>query len=157
MTKGRRIPDLLATDSGDGSQIHDTISVLLNTTAPAPPWTDAGFALAGTPGAAWLMAFGPLTPGSVVELSLSGAQPGAPAVLLLGTAVIDAPFKGGTLVPQPQLLLGGFAVEPDGGLQLQGHWPTTPAGLQIVGQWWIADAGGPAGFAASNGVSGVVP
>jgi hypothetical protein len=104
------------------------------------------------------MAFGPLTPRSDVELSLTGAQPGAPAVLVLGLATIDAPFKGGTLVPQPQVLLAGMTIGADGGVALQSHWPSgVPSGVLLSAQWWIVDASGPKGFASSNGVIGLVP
>ena len=150
--------DLVVTDSGDGSQVHDTITLLRNTTAPAPPWTDSSPGLAGTLGAPYLMPFGPLTPASAVELSLSGGKPGAPAIFVLGTVAIYARFKGGTLVPEPQLLLAGFHVEPDGGIVLSSPWPSgVPSGVLFSVQWWIVDAGGPKGFASSNGVNGLVP
>jgi len=150
-------PDIVVTETGSGPPWADTMALLIDTTHPAPPWNDTGFALAGTLGSPWLMTFGPLTPGSDVKLSLQGALPGAPAVLVLGLSELYAPFKGGTLVPNPDVLLPGFAVEPDGGLVLSGHWPAGAGNLLISVQWWILDAGGPKGFAASNGVNGLAP
>jgi len=152
--------DLVVAESGSGSSppAGDTVALLINTTEPAPPWNDTGFQLAGTLGAPYLMTFGPLTAGSTVELSLSGALPGAPALLVLGLSELYAQFKGGTLVPHPDFVLGAFVVEPDGGLQLAGHWPSGVPSNTLVGfQWWIVDAGGPAGLASSNGVLGLVP
>jgi hypothetical protein len=150
--------DLVVTEPGTSLPAGDTIALLMNTTKPAPPWNDTGFALAGAVGSPWLMTFGPLTAGSTVELSLSGALPGAPAVLVLGLSELYAPFKGGTLVPHPDFVLGPFVVQPDGGLALSGHWPLgVPSDVLIGVQWWIVDAGGPKGLASSNGVLGITP
>jgi hypothetical protein len=69
-----------------------------------------------------------------------------------------AQFKGGTLVPEPQLLLAGFVVEPDGGIAVQSPWPAgVPSGVLFSVQWWIVDGGGPTGFASSNGLNALVP
>ncbi len=150
--------DLVVAETGSPLPGGDTIALLLNTTQPAVPWNDTGFALAGAVGAPYLMTFGPLTPDSIVDLSLAGALPGAPAVLVVGLSELYAQFKGGTLVPHPDVLLAGFVVEGDGGLALAAHWPPGVPGNTLIGvQWWIVDAGGPKGLASSNGVLGLTP
>jgi hypothetical protein len=92
--------------------------------------------------------------GTLATLTLSGAAPGAPATLVIGLSALGVPFKGGTLVPQPDVLLA-FTTGAGGGVALSAAWPAAlPSGTQTWFQWWIADAGGPAGFAASNAVLG---
>ena len=45
-----------------------------------------------------------------------------------------------------------------GSKTLGSHWPAgVPSGFSFWSQWWIADAGAPAGYAASNGVRGTTP
>ncbi|HZL99204.1 MAG TPA: VCBS repeat-containing protein [Planctomycetota bacterium] len=124
----------------------------------APPFTWAGLGLAGTLPAPILYGLGTLQPASVTEIGLNGALPGAAGTLIAGFAAIDAPFKGGTLVPLPQVLVPLPPVGPDGHLQLVGHWPPgLPAGTPLYLQAWLADALGPAGFAASNALEAVTP
>jgi hypothetical protein len=69
---------------------------------------------------------------------------------------INAPFKGGVLVPQPTLLV----VLPTafGGLTLsQSMPPGLPSGTSIVLQLWAPDAGGPAGACATNALDMITP
>jgi glyoxylase-like metal-dependent hydrolase (beta-lactamase superfamily II) len=55
-------------------------------------------------------------------------------------------------------VLLAFTTGAGGGVALSAAWPAAlPPGTQTWFQWWIADAGGPAGFAASNAVLGTVP
>jgi len=120
-------------------------------------WTDLGGALAGTAGLPALAGSGTLAAGSSGALALSSARPSAPATLLVGLAKLEAPFKGGTMVPSPQLLIF-LPTNASGGLDL--HF-TTPAGLPpgtlLVFQFWVGDPVAVAGFAASNGLSGTTP
>src|SRR5262245_63901950 len=68
------------------------------------PWTDLGQALAGAAGAPDLQATGSLADGTQLVLDLLAAAPVAPAVLVVGQSALSAPFKGGVLVPAPDLL-----------------------------------------------------
>ncbi|TPW07470.1 MAG: FG-GAP repeat-containing protein, partial [Acidimicrobiaceae bacterium] len=81
---------------------------------PATAITDLGNGLAGANGVPALAGEGTLQPGSSITLSLSGALANAPATLVIGLSQLGAPFKGGVLVPSPDLLLGGFVTGAGG-------------------------------------------
>lgn len=60
------------------------------------------------------------------------------------------------LVPAPENLLVLSTV--GGSLVLGSTWPPgAPAGFTVYFPWWIQDPAGPAGLAASNGLSGTMP
>lgn len=121
-------------------------------------WTTFGGALSGSNGAPLLTGTGSLVGGQPLTLSLNSAKPATPIVLVVGSTLLNAPFKGGALVPNPSLLLFGLQTNGHGTLVLNATWPSgLPSGLVFVTQFWIPDAVGPAGFAASNGLAGVTP
>lgn len=128
---------------------------------PLPTWVDLGDGLAGTNGTPVLSGSGDLSGGSPVGLTLTNALPGAPAYLIMSLATLNAPFKGGVLVPDPSAPLGLFfplAADGAGNLTIGGLWPVgIPTGTVLYNQYWITDAGGPKGFAASNALSGTTP
>ena len=122
-----------------------------------PVWTDLGHALAGAGGAPVLEGSGQLVGDSLLQLELSDAAASAPATLVIGLSEIDAPFKGGVLVPSADLL-APLVTSPAGALVLSGTWPLgVPSGASLWLQAWVADAGGPKGFAASNGLKATTP
>lgn len=119
-----------------------------------------GGALAGTGGLTpVLTGTGIACEGNTVSSTLSQAKPNASAWLVFGIGQINLPFKGGVLIPNTSA--GGFLpvnTGPSGGLSLPTSWPAgVPSGLALAFQYWIQDAGGPAGFAASNGLEIVAP
>jgi hypothetical protein len=121
----------------------------------AGPWTDLGFAKAGSSGTPSLVGSGPLTPGSANVLALAGAKPSSPATLAFGFSAVNLPFKGGIFVPQPLLLLPQ-ATDATGAASLAFTWPAgAPAGVTLVFQEWIKDPGASFGLSASNGLQGV--
>jgi hypothetical protein len=139
--------DAAATDAGD-LRIADVIV----------PWAVLGHALAGTAGEPQLEGHGLLAAGTYFELKLSDGKPGGSATLVLGLSAVTAPFKGGVLVPTPDLLVSGLPINGAGNALLPATWPIgVPAGLQLWFQMWIADAAGPQGFAASNAVRATIP
>ena len=122
-----------------------------------PGWTDLGGTLPAD-GAATLAATGGTTAGSDLVLEASGLVAHAPATLVLGTGVANLPFKGGTLVPVPELLLTGLVLDSQGGLLLSATLPEElPAGLTLCLQLWSADPAGPKGFAATNALLITLP
>lgn len=124
----------------------------------ASPWTDLGNGLAGSTGVPLLTGEGNLQPGSDLALTLSGAAAAAPATLVVGFSQLGAPFKGGVLVPDADLILAGFVTDAGGSIGLAASWPAgVPSGFGIWLQCWITDAAGPKGFAASNGLVGIAP
>ena len=121
-------------------------------------WKDLGAGLAGTSGTPALAGSGLLLGNDAVALTLSAAHTNAPAFLIVGFSALHAPFKGGTLVPDADLVLGPFTTSGAGGLTLPGTWPAgVPELLSIWFQAWVQDPAGPQGFAASNGVKCLTP
>jgi hypothetical protein len=141
-------------DSGDPSQPADADGTPADMGAlPFQPFTDAGHALSGALGSGQLAGSGTGAAGSPVSLALGGAPPAAGATLFLGATLGLLSFKGGTMVPDPLTIAGPFAVAGDGTLQLTGPLPSSvPSGFIVTLQFWWSDAGGPQGFAASNGL-----
>jgi hypothetical protein len=119
------------------------------------PWADLGGSKDGSAGGpAGLAGSGQLDGVGVDGLHLYGAPPSETATLVFGLFALNAPFKGGTLVPDPFLLLS-LSSDADGALDLPFLLPgSLPAGLPLYFQFWISDAAATFGFAASNGVRG---
>jgi len=121
------------------------------------PWMQLGQGLAGTNGVPVLSAVGTLAGGSPITLRVTGALENAPALLVAGSGLLQVPFKGGVLVPEPDVLLP-LATGPDGQLVLAAVWPGgVPPAITAWLQTWIVDDGGPAGFSASNALSAATP
>jgi hypothetical protein len=98
------------------------------------------------------------TPGTLVMLTLNDARPGASAALIIGLTAANAPFKGGTLVPTPMLIVTGLPVNLQGSLALPAMLPATlPSGLALTMQMWMPEVAAPKGFTASNGLQLQVP
>ncbi len=124
-------------------------------------WRDLGHALAGASGDPFLTASGSMQAGDPVYLTLTGAATSAPAFLFVGFSELNATgFYGGTLIPNITAtgLLVILVTDGAGKIELSASWPAavTP-GFETFLQYWIEDAGGPFGYAASNGMVGVSP
>jgi hypothetical protein len=121
-------------------------------------WSDLGSGLAGTSGVPRLTGSGTLVAGSPTVLAVGQARPLSLAALFVGLAQLDAPFKGGIMVPSPLLVLTGFPVDGAGNTGLSFPWPVgLPPGLSIHYQFWLPDPAGIVGFAATNGLRSVTP
>jgi hypothetical protein len=121
-------------------------------------WVSLGFALAGTHGAPISVGSGTLAPLSTLSLTLINARENATASLVIGASQVNLPFKGGTLVPALDLLIGGLTTGPAGTIPLTGPLPAgLPSGFSFDFQWWIADPAAVTGFAASNALKATVP
>lgn len=122
------------------------------------PWSDLGNGLAGTHGVPSLVGTGTLFPGDTMTLSLTNALENSTTNLVVGLFQLGAPFKGGTLVPNPNILLLGLPTGPTGSAPLVATWPGgVPSGVTLYFQHWVSDGAAPVGFAASNAVSGTTP
>jgi len=120
-------------------------------------WEVLGNSLAGSAGEPSLVGTGTLEAGSLAVLTLSSAKPFAPSWIVIGYSDINAPFKGGVMVPDVNLL---FALTTDffGASSFGGLWPAgVPSGFTTYFQWWISDPAGPKGFSASNALAGTTP
>jgi hypothetical protein len=121
-------------------------------------WKDLGLGLAGVNGAPVLAGTGTLLAGEPLTLALGNAKPSSSAALIVGFDQLNAPFKGGTLVPTVNLLIAGLPVDGAGSLLLPANWPAgLPSDFSLYFQAWVADAAGPHGFSASNGLSATTP
>lgn len=122
-----------------------------------PAWQDLGGALGWVFNTPDLVGSGTPTPGGSVTLSLSGGPPSAPVFMVVGFSVLNAPLKGGTLVPSLDLLLNLPTTDVTGALVLPGTLPAAlPPGATLVFQDWMPEASNPAGFTASQGVCATV-
>jgi len=144
------------TTPNNGGPLGNPVPVVVDTTALAG-WTDAGGALPGEHAPA-LEGSGGEAAGQSIALVLREAAATVPATLVAGTSASLQAFKGGTLVPSPDLLITGLLTDTGGGLHLQAALPPNlPPGLQLWVQLWVPDAGAPEGLAASNALCLLVP
>jgi hypothetical protein len=103
-------------------------------------------------------ATGTLVGGQPLTLDLSRALPGSTATLIFSIVLLEAPFKGGTLIPSAEFLIFGLTVDGSGNLSLPATMPTgLPGGVPIYTQYWVSDPGGQAGYSATNGLVGTTP
>ena len=120
-------------------------------------WFDLGAGLAGSLGEPLLSGTGSLEAGSAGALTLVNALPLSTAYLIMSLSELSAPFKGGTLVPFPDLFTA-LPVDAGGAVTVPFVWPAAiPARVPLFLQYWVVDAAGPKGFAASNALKGVTP
>ncbi|MHC5210493.1 MAG: purple acid phosphatase family protein [Planctomycetota bacterium] len=139
----------------DSGAVLDKFTILHS--APVA-WSDLGSGLAGTHGAPVLGAEGTLQPDSPLTLLLCSARESTLTTLFVGSSILSAPFKGGVLVPSPDLALFGLMTDATGTLSLSTTWPAgVPSGVTLVSQAWLADPAGPVGLAASNAIAGTAP
>ncbi len=118
-----------------------------------PGWSDLGDALAGVQGEPSLVGAGVPASGETISLTIVAGPPSGSATLVVGFLPLNAAFKGGVLVPTPDLLVSGLPLDAAGNAVLPSTWPTgVPAGFRIQLQAWMADAAGPKGFSATNGL-----
>jgi len=120
------------------------------------PWSNLHQGLAGhddrIPS---LMGSGALKEGEFYTLVLFDAPVLAPAYLIGGGSVANLPFKGGVMVPFPNIRIP-MDTSDEGAIVIAKRMPqhVALAGTYTL-QFWIEDAAGPEGFSASNAISGV--
>ena len=120
-------------------------------------WTSLEGGLSGSAGVPVLSGTGTLLPSDSTGLLLVSARPLAHAYLVIGLEHIGRPFRGGVLVPSPDMILG-LQVGGDGAIPVPFVWPPDMAsGSSLYFQFWIRDAGSRSGFAASNGLQATAP
>jgi hypothetical protein len=107
--------------------------------------------LVGAGGAAPVLGgAGATTAGGAVTVTLSQGAPSTFGFLFVGFSVLDAPLKGGVLVPSPDIVLP-VATDGAGGYSLLGSWPAgVPSHVPVWVQAWLADPAGPQGASASD-------
>lgn len=124
----------------------------------AGSWSDLGGGVAGTAGLPALVGSGALVGDEPVTLALTDGPAFGGGFLVIGLTALGAPFKGGTLVPDPDVVVGPVPLDGDGDVTLAFPWvPGLPSGVTTFYQVWTPDAGALVGFAGSNGVRGSTP
>jgi len=135
----------------------ETKGFVIATALVATPWSYVDSALAGSAGEPVLFGAGALTAGEPLVLTLDKAAPVSSGLLIYGATVVNLPAFGGLLVPSPDRV-AAFATDAAGMLALTAEWPAgLPAGFALYVQAWVADAGAPQGWAASNALGLVAP
>jgi hypothetical protein len=137
-----------------GSDFASESFVLLNQHGP---WNDLGHPLAGTAGLPRQTGEGPLIGGTPFRFELRDARPLTQAFHIVGLSTLNAPLKGGVLVPAVNFINPFPHTNAEGELALIGHWIAFPSGLTLYFQFWLPDPEGPAGFSASNAISATMP
>jgi subtilisin family serine protease len=146
-------------DQGSGGHIGplpDVGAAMANIGGFDPdPWVDLGLGLSGVSGVPVQTATGILVAGSAFNIQVDDVAPLQWSWWILGASDISAPFKGGTLVPSPDILAGPFITAFGGFVIVNGTFPPgIPAGTKIYSQWWTPDAQAIKGFSASNAMEG---
>jgi hypothetical protein len=76
---------------------------------------------------------------------------------MIGLATLDAPFRGGILVPEPTAVLP-LDTGSGGEILLGATWAAGfPPGFSSYYQYWILDPVGIQGLSASNALAGTTP
>lgn len=121
-------------------------------------WADLGGAKAGSTGTPQLSGEGPMTGGDLVQLAVTGALPNTTSWLVMGITQLGAPFKGGTLVPNPDWIFAGFPINGLGQFNALFLWPVgIPGGIDSFYQFWITDGGVSNNLSATNGLRATTP
>ncbi len=124
---------------------HDTLLLL-------QPTADLGHGLSGdsTP---HLNVWGQTHAGGLVTLSISSAAPTASGGLVVGFSQATVSFKGGVLVPSPDLIVP-VGTDENGAWRIDAPLSAEiPTGVPIFLQALITDDGAPSGFAFTTGKS----
>jgi hypothetical protein len=105
-----------------------------------------------------LTGIGDLAESDELTIQLANAPASTLVTLVLGGSAIDAPFKGGTLIPSPDRLFVVGTTSADGALSVTTEFPDgVPGNTTFFLQAWLASVDGPVGFVASNGLSLTTP
>jgi hypothetical protein len=121
-------------------------------------WTDVGGGLAGVNGVPKLTGEGVALLNHGHVLKLTGAKPSSLATTVVGVSALNAPFKGGTMVPSPLVVIPGVPVGPTGAwTPVIFTWTPQISGFSMWVQVWIHDAAAVKGWSASNGIKATAP
>ncbi len=100
-----------------------------------------------------ILATGSAVAGGTISVTIDGLLPSVPLLLVVGTSELSEPFKGGVLVPYPQLLVP-LVSSGTGQVAISSLWP---AGLPIWStvwfQGWAPDSDAYLGWVATDGIA----
>jgi len=148
----------LATTGAYVEDLPSTISAFAAKLTLRELWVDLGLGLAGTHGTPLLSGVGDTIPGSQVSVLIADGLPNGLTCFVLGLSAWNTPCKGGVLVPQLDIVLGGLLLDGLGEHVEHFIWPLgVPAGTTFYMQAWVHDLSGPVDFTASNGLAIIAP
>jgi len=105
-----------------------------------------------------LSGVGPLNAGATVVYRIAGGPANEPGTMVAGFTTVFAPFKGGTLVPSPDVVVPGFLLDGAGNMEFATLMPPGfPPGMFVYHQMWIVDGTSPSGVTSTNGLQAIVP
>ncbi|MFT7463201.1 MAG: hypothetical protein ACI9EF_001545 [Pseudohongiellaceae bacterium] len=143
---------------------------LVTPIAPTPPapggssqlsytgWLDLGHGLPGrsTSPALELVLFTQVQ--SALALAVTGGLPGHEVIMVVGTQQQLTPYKGGVLVPQPDVLISGLSLNAHGQLILPlALLGLVPPQVEIYAQAWMPDQSNIRGYSATNAIALKMP
>ena len=122
------------------------------------PFLDVGSAFPGTNGYPVQLVSGDLTPDSAFDFRLENGLPGGLATLVFGFTQANLSFKGGTMVPYPDLLIFGNLMDANGHASIAGTWPAgLPSGIPFWTQYWFKDSGAQNNETGTSAVRSITP
>ncbi len=125
-------------------------------TVPPAAWANLGSGLAGTSGVPSLVGSGALTANSAGALTLTSANPSAPALVLVSFASAPTPFRGGVLLAFPPAASAVLSTDAAGSIVMPFTWPANvPPLTAVFVQTVVLDPAGPQGVSMSNAVRAV--
>ncbi|MCB9898612.1 MAG: succinylglutamate desuccinylase/aspartoacylase family protein [Planctomycetes bacterium] len=150
-------PVTIARYEAMGVALGETLQAFLGFTTKSWLELPLDLALPGSLGALGIAGSGTLEAGTPFAIELDNAQPDVMAFCFVGLSRIDAPFKGGVLVPSPDLIVP-VPTDVAGATAVGGIWPSgIPSAATFWAQWWTLDPTAAAGFASSTGLQGTTP
>jgi hypothetical protein len=121
-----------------------------------PTWTSDPFFLSGP--SPIIAAWGTLEPLSEFGVRSYDVFVQVDTWFVVGLSRIDQPFKGGVLVPSPDIILGPVVSDGFGSVTLTGIWPDgVPIGTEVVIQSWVSGHLAVDPFEDSQGLVAVTP
>ncbi len=121
-------------------------------------WKDMGLAYYPTSATPRLKGSGTLAPATLTTYDVLTGPATTSGFLVAGLNTIFAPFKGGTMVPSPDIVVTGYQTSGTGTLEFSLNFPSgVPSGLNIFHQMWFMVPASPTGFISSNGLSALTP
>lgn len=109
------------------------------------------------PGQPVLSGTGLVTAGEPTSIALGPFPPNGTVFLVIGLQAVDAPLKGGILVPDPQFVLP-MPADSQGDVAASWLWPAgIPSGTTLYLQGWSKSAAGAPPWLASNALSITAP
>ncbi|MFT7463606.1 MAG: hypothetical protein ACI9EF_001951 [Pseudohongiellaceae bacterium] len=142
-----------ANGDDDGGFDRGAVYILFLNGKATMQWRSVFPGTAGTLGVPVLSGDGLAVADTRAEVHLYNALPNSLAHVFIGFAPTYLIFKGGILHTLPDILFSGLPVDGMGQLNLPFIWPVgIPVGAEVHFQTWVTDAGGPDGFAGTNGL-----